>query len=116
MPSKREDSCKLEDLSSSKLFKDIMDEYNCNKIVPIDQSYEYHNAAVPYHTMNHFVTKLCTFLFQNCALWDIGVVHCVIWEFCLLNDIFITYYRTYNSSDIKQHCSHSIYNVNYHNL
>ena len=40
---------------------------------PISQS---HNAPpVPYPTMHHFGTEMCTFLFQSDALWDIGQVH-----------------------------------------
>ena len=29
-----------------------------------------HSAPVPYPTMHHFVTEMCTFLLQNGALWD----------------------------------------------
>ena len=28
--------------------------------------------------MHHFVAKMCTFVLQNGALWDMGVVHCGI--------------------------------------
>ena len=43
---------------------------------PISQS---HNAPVPYPTMHHFVTKMCTFLLQNDALLDICLMH---YEIC----------------------------------
>ena len=37
-----------------------------------------HNALDKYPTMHHFVTEMCTFLLQNGALWDMGLVHCGI--------------------------------------
>ena len=39
-----------------------------------------HNAPVPYPTMHHFVTEICTYLLQNVALWDICLMHCGICE------------------------------------
>ena len=36
--------------------------------------------SVPHPRMRHFVTEMCTFLFQNGALWDICLVHCGICE------------------------------------
>ena len=39
-----------------------------------------HNAPEKYATMHHFVTKMCTFLLQSGALWDMGLVHCGIYE------------------------------------
>ena len=41
-----------------------------------------HNASDIYPTMHHVVTEMwshmCTLLLRNCALWDMGVVHCGI--------------------------------------
>ena len=34
-----------------------------------------HIEPVPYPTMHHFVTEMCTFLLQSGALWDICPVH-----------------------------------------
>ena len=36
----------------------------------IDVLHKSHNAPVPYPTMHHLVTEMCTFLLQN-ALWDL---------------------------------------------
>ena len=36
----------------------------------LDLSRKSHNAPVPYHTMQSFVTEMCTFLLQNGVLWD----------------------------------------------
>ena len=38
-------------------------------------SHKSHNAFHKYPTMHHFVTEMCTFLLQNGALWDMGLVH-----------------------------------------
>ena len=35
--------------------------------------------------MHHFVTEMCTFLLQNGALWDMGLVYCVICAKCLIS-------------------------------
>ena len=35
-------------------------------------------ALDKYPTMHHFVTEMCTFLLQNGALWDMGLVYCGI--------------------------------------
>ena len=51
----------------------------------IDQSHKSHNAPVPYPTMHHFVTEMCTFLLQNGALWDIYPMHYGICEMSLLH-------------------------------
>ena len=40
--------------------------------------------AVPYPTIHHFVTEMCTFLLQNGALRDIYVMHCGICSMDLL--------------------------------
>ena len=45
-----------------------------------DQIPKSHNAPVPYLTIHHFGTEMCTFLFQCCALWDMGQVGCGICE------------------------------------
>ena len=45
-----------------------------------DQIHNSHNAPVPYSTIHHFGTEMCTFLFQSGALWDMGQVHCGICE------------------------------------
>ena len=37
-----------------------------------------HNTPVPYATMHHFVTDMCTFLLQNGVLLHMGLVHCGI--------------------------------------
>ena len=53
----------------------------------IDRSRKFHNASDKYRTMQHFVTEMCThaqFLFQNGALWDMGLLHCGI---CVTGEI-----------------------------
>ena len=44
----------------------------------LDASHKCHNTLVPCRTMHHFVTDMYTFLLQNAALWDMGLVHCGI--------------------------------------
>ena len=39
--------------------------------------------------MYHFVKEMCTYvmctcLIQNGALWDIGLVHCRLWDWCIV--------------------------------
>ena len=46
----------------------------------ISLSHKYHNAQVPYPTMNHFVPEMCTFLLQNGALWDMSGALWYLWN------------------------------------
>ena len=46
----------------------------------IDQSLTQHNTPVPYPTMHQFITKMCTILLQNRALWVIFLMYCGICE------------------------------------
>ena len=49
-------------------------EYNAT-----EPSHQSHNSLDNYHTTHHFVTNnmhTCTFMLQNYALWDMGLVHC----------------------------------------
>ena len=48
----------------------------------IDLLYKPHNAPVPYPTIHHYITKMCTILFllQNHAFWVIFLMHCGICE------------------------------------
>ena len=39
--------------------------------------------------MQHFVREMCTFLLQNCVLWDIGLVHCGTFAADLFTEEFI---------------------------
>ena len=41
----------------------------------IDLLHKSHDASVPYPTMHHFVTEMCTFLLENGALWDVCLMH-----------------------------------------
>ena len=53
----------------------------------IDQSYKSHNTFDKYPTMCHFETEMCTnvhILLQNGALRDMGLVHCGIWDWCIV--------------------------------
>ena len=47
---------------------------------PTDPFHQSQNASEKYPTMHHFVTEMCTFLLQNVALWDMGLLHCGIYE------------------------------------
>ena len=51
----------------------------------IGPSYKSHNASDRYPTMHDFVTKMCTFMSQSGALWDMRLVHCGICEIDLFN-------------------------------
>ena len=57
--------------------------------MPTDQSHQSHNASVPYPTIHHFGTEMCTFLFQSGVLWDMEQVHYGICETILLSLINI---------------------------
>ena len=46
----------------------------------IDLLHKPHNAPVPYPTMYHFITEICTIMLQNCALWVTSPMHCGIYE------------------------------------
>ena len=48
----------------------------------IDLLHKPHNAPVPYPTIHHYITKMCTILFllQNHAFWVISLMHCGICE------------------------------------
>ena len=50
----------------------------------IHPSHKCYNAVDKYPTMHHFVAEMCTFMSQNCALWDLGEVHYGICEIGLL--------------------------------
>ena len=52
-----------------------------------DLMHKSHDAPVPYYTMHHFVTEMCTFLVQNGALWDVCLMHCGICDLGLLHPI-----------------------------
>ena len=43
--------------------------------VYMDQSIKFHHAPVPYPTVHHFGTEMCTFLSQSGVLWDMEQVH-----------------------------------------
>ena len=52
-----------------------------NSLAPIHLLYKSHNASLPYPTMHHFVTEMCTcVLLQNGALWDIYLMLCAIYK------------------------------------
>ena len=42
--------------------------------------------CIKYPTVHNFATEMCTFLLQNGALWDMGLVHCGICEMDLLSE------------------------------
>ena len=47
--------------------------------------HKFPDVPVPYTTMCLFVTETCTFLLQNGALWDIGLMHCGVFEMGLVD-------------------------------
>ena len=50
-----------------------------------------YDAPIHYHIMQHFGTEMCTFLFQNDALWDIGQVHYGICERGPMQNLTVKY-------------------------
>ena len=66
----------------------------------IDPSHKSQNASVPYPTMHHFVTEICTFLLQNGALWDICLMHCGICEMDLFSGMTLVWQRYYSMTII----------------
>ena len=62
-------------------------------MLPIDPLHKSVDAPVPYPTMHHFATEMCTFLYmctfllQNGALWDITLMRCGIYEMDLLYEL-----------------------------
>ena len=59
---------------------------SCTRVVSVSSLSHMHQSHIP--TMHHFVTEMCTFLLQNCALLDISLVHCGICELDLLKCSF----------------------------
>ena len=57
-----------------------------NPVAVTDQSYEFHNAPIPYPTIHHNGAEMCTFLFQNGVLW--------IWDRCMVGVVRFVYYTT----------------------
>ena len=39
-----------------------------------------HNAPVPYPTIHHVGTEICTLLFKSGVFWDMGQVYCTPWN------------------------------------
>ena len=64
---------------------------NHKKTQQSDLIHKSHNAPVPYPTVHHFVTEMCTFLLQNGTLWDICLMHCGICEMGLLQTMCNTW-------------------------
>ena len=62
--------------------------YCTHAIHSTDFVHKFHNASVPYPTMQYYVTEMGTFLWQNGALWDICLIHCGIWDGEGLNGCF----------------------------
>ena len=46
----------------------------------IDPIHQSHNVSEKHPRMHHFVTEMCTYLLQNVAFWDMGLLHCGIYE------------------------------------
>ena len=58
----------------------------------IYQSQISHHGHLPYFTIHHFGTEMCTRLFQIDAWWDIGNVHCGIWELIYYLSVWLTHW------------------------
>ena len=58
----------------------------------IYQSQISHHGHLPYFTVHHFGTELCTRLFQIDAWWDIGNVHCGIWGLIYYLSVWLTHW------------------------
>ena len=58
----------------------------------IYQSQISHHGHLPYFTIHHFGTELCTRLFQIDAWCDIGNVHCGIWELIYYLSVWLTHW------------------------
>ena len=50
----------------------------------ITLSHKSHNAQIPYLTMHHFVTEMCTWVQRNGALWDICPMHRGVCEMSII--------------------------------
>ena len=64
-----------------------------------DQSHISYDASDKYHTMQHFVTEICTHVpisIKNGVLWDMGQLHCGICEFGLLSPEDTAMYVIFN--------------------
>ena len=62
-----------------------------SNINTIDTSYKFNDVLNKYPTMHHSVTEMCTFLLQNGALWDMGLVHHGICVTGLIESTFRAY-------------------------
>ena len=58
----------------------------------IYQSQISHHGHLPYFTVHHFGTELCTRLFQVDAWWDIGNVHYGIWGLIYYLSVWLTHW------------------------
>ena len=56
----------------------------------MDQSDKFHNENVPYLTVYHFVTEMCTFLFECGVLWDVDQYG--IWIRCIVEFVRLVYW------------------------
>ena len=102
-------SIMLGDALASAIARPLWTWYRLCKIVMFlflrgwDLSHKSHNAPVAYPTMHHFVTEMCTFLLQNCALWDFCLMYYGICELVLFYDLCLSIMGNY----MKCKCTHS---------
>ena len=56
--------------------------YTLPSIKSVNQFHKSYNAPVPYRTMHHTELR-CAYFYSECALWDMGQVHCGIQTVCI---------------------------------
>ena len=70
--------------------------------VRVNKIYKSHNTPVPLSRLHHFGTEMCTFLFQNGALWETGFV---ILVYCHIPDIaLVKIFRSKYNSYFNRNC------------
>ena len=83
--------------------------------IAIDLFHKSHNARVPYPTMHQFVKEM-HFLLQNCTLWDICLILCVIFVVGLKKPLKIIdskWRRHFPEGRSLNHWTHAIHANNF---
>ena len=99
-------------------------------ISSIEQFHKFHNALHKYPTMQHFITEMCTHVhisitkwcivgYGTKSLWDMGLSHCGIWDWCIVR-LWIRFIAFLALTNLALCCRYSAWHItplktaNYH--